>query len=144
MSNMADRNGSSCYNFHNAGLLSSPAYFKAFVLDGKSVATHNSVQLTLHGSNLYCDVFDDSCTKLALQVYARSFRDDPLYEKCKPLCGNEVPCMMMSTSTTRDRCDLKCICPPGGCREIVVIANAAVVKPAETMTVCEAEMQGLP
>ena len=136
---MADSLNNTCYPLRRS-VTNLEETSKTLILDGKKVANADEVTVTLEGTNLYCDVFDVTCTKLALQVLARSDKDDPLNEKCKPFCGKEVTCMLVYASSTRSQCDLKCECPPGGCQEIIVVFSEGVIAMNPLMEVCEIKL----
>ena len=97
----------------------------------------SKVNIVLEGSDLYCDVFDETCSELATQFYTRSFKDSKDNPQCLPLCGYEVPCHIVSAASTRDRCEFQCTCPSGGCNEVVFLANNGALKQGQTMKVCE-------
>ena len=137
---MMDERNDTCFSLTSNNLKAATPVVA--ILNRKQKEKARETTVTLHGSNLYCDMFSTSCNHLALNVFARSYKDIPLKESCEPLCGDQVVCSLMSTSPTRERCDLKCICPPGGCKEFVLVMNNGILGTSTNLTVCEIELKG--
>ena len=132
-----DGHRSSCHKTTKLDLQTSPL---VLVL-GEVPSNATEVNVTMEGSGLYCRMFNEMCTQLATQVFARSFQDDPGNSTCSPLCGEEVTCQLVSASSTRDLCQFQCMCPPGGCNEVVLVVSEGAVVEQGMMDVCEISME---
>ena len=131
---MADRLNDTCYQMTKTSLEESPL---VLVLPDTPSPPATEVSIAVGGSNLSCKMFDESCTKLAMLFFARSFEDNPDNPRCTPLCLGEVLCWLVSASSTRDLCEFKCACPSGGCNEIVLVMHAEAVHGGRAAEVCE-------
>ena len=129
---MADGVNDTCYRKSKTALEKS-----ALVVVLPETPSAGEVSIMMRGSNLYCKMFDEQCAKLAMQFFARSFEDNPDNPRCTPLCAGEVTCGLVSASSTRDLCQFECLCPSGGCNEIVLVMHAEAVHGGRAAEVCE-------
>ena len=129
-----DKDNTTCFSFTKENMKSSAI---VYIIEDRSFVAGKDITITLTGKNLYCDIFDTTCTKVALQVFVRSYNDDASNPKCTPVCGNEILCRPQPAFRGNRRCRLQCKCPPNGCVEMVYVFNEALVSPKDTMEVCE-------
>ena len=133
-----DGHAHTCHEVTKSDLEKSPL---ALVLPHTSSPNAAWVKVLIKGSNLYCETFDKTCSRLATQLYTRSFRDDSKNPHCSPFCGTEVSCPSVSDSSTRDLCKYSCTCPSGGCNEFIFMMHAGALINGTAAKVCEIVIQ---
>ena len=134
---MADDNPKTCYEITSMEISKNPL---TLVLNSTLMTSENEFIVRLVGSNLYCLDFDETCSKLAMQVMARSFTDIPLKEKCTPFCGGEAKCNWVGSAANGSWCDLKCTCPRGGCKEVIFVISHGALLGSQAMQICEIQI----
>ena len=121
---MADGLHDTCYEMTKANLQKQ----MLIVILPDSSPPSQQADVVINGSNLYCEIFDKPCIEPAMQLFARSFKDHADYPVCTPFCGQEAMCSLVSGSSTGDRCEFKCMCPPNGCNELILAMHAGAVR----------------
>ena len=135
--NTKDSSPHTCHNVATPDLDKFPLML---VLPNTQKASASQVTIVMEGSNLYCEAFDQTCTGIATIFFARSFVENPNNPLCLPFCGAEVPCVKVSAPSTRDLCQFECLCPPGGCKEIVLVMGKGSLRSGKTTKICEIEV----
>ena len=130
---MADNDNSTCFYLSN---LTSSGSSAVLVLGRPQAENASRVLVAVRGANLYCGLFDASCLNLGMQVFTRFYEDSTVKPACTPICGNDVMCVYEKMNKSKSRCVFKCVCPPSGCKEYILVFNSILGTIDNSMKIC--------